>query len=88
MDIIVRNTRVSYKAVDVGVVSAPDYLPRFRVTDNELQQRLDSAKERLFPKNMSTGYKDNRKTPTLAKIIMAALGVVLLILCGKAVFKR
>ena len=88
MDITVRNPRVSYKAVDVGVVSAPDYLPRFRVTDMELQNRLDSATERLFPKDMSTRYRDNRTTPTLAKIIMAALGILVLVLCGKAIFKR
>ena len=87
MDSVLNNVSVSHKAANVGVLTPPDHIARYRLTDTELESKYREASKDVFSKQKNVSFDKKRKTPVLAKIIMLCLGVFILFTGGRAIIR-
>ena len=79
---------ISYSSADVGVLTPPDKLVRFKVTDKELEDKFQRTNNQVTSKEKHYSFEDKKKTPLLVKLlfgggIIAAFGFIL-----KSVLKK
>jgi len=69
-----QRTRINYTAADVGVLTAPDKLPKFRtLTDYEMEMKFQKLNKSIDSKRVS--FEDRKKTPFLLKYVLIITGV-------------
>ena len=63
---------VFYTAADVGVLTPPDKLMRFKLTDAELEDKFQTVHGEVTKKQKHYSFEDKKNTPTLIKMAFGA----------------
>ena len=70
-EIETRKTRIPYTAANIGVLQAPDYLPRYgRLSDYEMEKKFRKLNHSINKKTTKK-FEDKHKTPFLLKYFLA-----------------
>lgn len=71
-EIETRKTRIPYTATNVGVLQAPDHLPRYgRLSDYEMEKKFRELNARIDKKTIHRSFEDKHDTPFLLKYFLA-----------------
>ena len=61
----------NYTAADVGILTPPDRLKRYRcATDAELEKKFKTVSRDVYSKQKHISFEDKKKTPALIKFIL------------------
>lgn len=88
MDSVSNNVPINYKAVDVGVLTPPDRLAKFKITDAELENKFKTLNKDVYSKQKHTNFESKKKTPPLVKFILSCMAVLAAIFGIKRIFRR
>ena len=81
------NSNVPYTSANVGVLTPPNHIAGYKLTDSDLSDKYERFSKDIFSKQKPVAFETKRKTPVLAKIILGVLGVLLLWRGGRAILK-
>ena len=87
MDSVLNKVSVSNQAVNVGVLTPPNHIDRYKLSDTDLENKYKDFSKDVFSKQKPESFDKKRKTPMLAKIIMLCLGIFILFTGGRAIFR-
>ena len=88
MESVSNSVPINYKAADVGVLTPPDHLAKYRITDAELENKFKKLYKDVYSKQKHTDFESKKKTPPLVKFVLSCVAVLLAVLGIKRIFRR
>jgi len=70
MDSVNNNSSIPYQAADVGILTPPDHIEKYKITDFELENKFKQLNKDVFSRQKHVDFEDKKKTPKGVKFIL------------------
>ncbi len=88
MESVNSSVPISYSSANVGVLTPPDKLLRYKVTDKELEDKFQKTSKQVISKEKHYSFEDRKKTPLLVKLLFGGGTITALAFIIKKAVKK